>query len=84
MTGYALDNASAGDSGHGQPKWRPSVKVAVDAGGRFAIPPRQLGSIGRRDLVMTASSASGRTTTASLKLDDPPDDGVYTAPVTVK
>jgi membrane-associated phospholipid phosphatase len=84
LTGYALDNASPVTAVMVSQNGGPSVRIAVDAGGRFAIPPRQLGSIGRRDLVVTASSASGRTTTASLTLDDPPDDGVYTAPVTVK
>jgi len=84
MTGYALDNARPVTTVTVSLNGGPAFKVAVDERGRFVIPPRRLGSLGRRELVMTASSATGRVTTASVKLDSPDGDGVDSAPVTVK
>jgi hypothetical protein len=83
MSGYALDNATPVTTVTVTLNGGSAFQVAVDERGRFVIPRHRLGSLGRRELVVTASSATGRVTTAALKLDDPEDDGIDTAPVSV-
>jgi len=84
LAGYALDNTTPVTAVTVSLNGGPAFKVVVDERGRFVIPRHRVGSLGRRELLVTASSATGRVTTASLKLDDPAEDGIDTAPVTVK
>jgi hypothetical protein len=85
LAGFAVDNASPLTeirmaSGGGEP-----VRVPVDGQGRFTIPPRTVGSGDVSQLVLTATSITGRVTTVRKHLDDPNEQGVtISVPVTVK
>jgi membrane-associated phospholipid phosphatase len=83
VSGFALDNASPVTTLTVKVNGGPPFRVAVDDRGRFAIPRQRVGSIGRRELAMTANSASGRTTTAALELDGIGGE-VNTAPLTAR
>lgn len=78
--GFALDNFLPVKTVTARLDGGERFNVAVDDRGRFTLPLRR---IGQRDVVLTATSAWGRTATARLGTDSD-GGGVVTVPVTVQ
>jgi membrane-associated phospholipid phosphatase len=84
ISGYALDNKAPVLSVTARLDGHTPFTVAVDGKGRFAIPRRRLATGDSRDMVIAASSITGRHAIARLRIDGAGDTGTVTAPLAVK
>jgi Leucine-rich repeat (LRR) protein len=69
VTGCAFDNLAPLAKLKARMDNGPSFSVPVDARGLFALPPRS-GSSGRHDLVLTATSVTGRASAVHLEIEN--------------
>jgi len=84
VKGFALDNLSPIAAVSAKVDGGGAISVAVDGRGRFAVPPALFGPSGRHDVVLSVTSAAGRTVTQRLETEGRDPGDVVSVPVTTK
>jgi membrane-associated phospholipid phosphatase len=82
--GYALDNVAPVTAVTVRLDGGAPFPVTVDRRGRFRIPRQGLGLTGRREMLVKATSVTGRTATATAEIGGSAADGAVAAPLTVQ